>query len=114
MCNKQQFQTVVNDVVSGVTTLLSDKLDSLLLYGSYARGDFDDDSDIDFLALVDANEKELPLYRKPVSRIASRAGLNNDVMVSITLIDRDTFQQYHETLPFFKRISSEGVSVFAR
>ncbi len=114
MCDKQQFQTVINDVLSGVTAVLGDKLESLFLYGSYARGDYNEESDIDFLALIDAQDKELPQFRKPVSKVASRAGLKNDVMVSITLVDRDTFSKYNEALPFFKNVSNEGVSVFAR
>ena len=32
---------------------LGDKLDKVILYGSYARGDYDDESDIDIMVLAD-------------------------------------------------------------
>ena len=114
MCGKEQLQTVVHDVVSGMSDVLGNKLQSLLLYGSYARGDYNDDSDVDFLALVDAHKKELSQFRRPVSKVASRTGLKHDVMVSITLIDQRTFQQFNKALPFFTTVSREGVNVFAR
>ena len=38
--------------------LLSDKMD-ILLYGSYARGDFRPDSDIDIMILVDLSDDEI-------------------------------------------------------
>ena len=37
--------------------------DKIVLFGSYARGDFDEQSDIDILVISD-REKDLPRYRR--------------------------------------------------
>ena len=44
---------VTQQVVNAAKDTLGDRLNKLILFGSYARGDFDDDSDIDFFVLAD-------------------------------------------------------------
>ena len=53
---------------------------SLTLFGSKARGDDDDESDIDLLALVDGDEDSL---RTELWRIASNIGLEYDLVISV-------------------------------
>ena len=45
------------------------------LYGSYARGDFHEESDIDILIIVDESPENLSTYRKQLAKICSDLGL---------------------------------------
>ena len=51
-------------------------------------------------------------YRKQISKIASRIGLENDIEISLLLRDKDTFEQSREVLPFYKNIQREGVALY--
>ena len=44
---------IVNDFLNKVKELLQDRLKKVILYGSYARGDYDNSSDIDIMLLTD-------------------------------------------------------------
>ena len=44
---------VLKKYVEDVHKIYGDKLRTIILYGSYARGDFGPDSDIDIMILVD-------------------------------------------------------------
>ena len=44
------------------------------LYGSYARGDHDDESDVDILMSVDLPEEKLKQYEKEQAKLAADAG----------------------------------------
>jgi predicted nucleotidyltransferase len=105
-------QTVTSEVVEETKNLLQDDIYKIVLYGSYARGDFDNESDIDILIVLNSNMDKVRQYRKQVSRVASRVGLRNDVEVSLLLRDRETVEKGIQILPFYKNIMSEGVELY--
>lgn len=47
------------------------KLDAVILYGSYARGDFDAESDIDIMVRVKLSQQDLKKYQWEFSRFSS-------------------------------------------
>ena len=53
--------------VEGVREIYGEHLKAVILYGSYARGDFKPESDIDIMILVDFTDMELKAYRHQLS-----------------------------------------------
>lgn len=88
MCTPLQLNQIANEVKQNMQNVFGNKLHQIILYGSYARGDFDNESDIDMMVLADMLENELQNYRKQVNRVASKIGLNHDIMITITLKDK--------------------------
>jgi len=109
------LNNITNNITSAAIIIFGDKLKNVILYGSYARGDYDDESDIDIMVVVDAPAIELAKYRDEISRLSSRLSLETDdcVTISIFLQDRETFTKYKDALPFFSNVLSEGVMLFA-
>jgi predicted nucleotidyltransferase len=105
-------QTVTTEVLREVINLLQDDIYKMVLYGSYARGDFDSESDIDILIVLNSDMDKVRKYRKQVSHVASRVGLKNDVEVSLLLRDRETVEKGMQILPFYKNIMTEGVEIY--
>ncbi len=66
------IQKVTRGVVGKIVDLLGDKVYKIILYGSYARGDFNSESDVDIMILLNCSEEETVLYRNDVCMIASR------------------------------------------
>ena len=112
MCSENELQMVTENVVRSVLYLLEDKINRIILYGSYARGDFDSESDIDILILLDCDEKELRNYRKRMTVLASRLSLENDIEVSLLLKTRNSFEERISSLPFYQQIKKEGVVIY--
>jgi predicted nucleotidyltransferase len=105
-------QTVTSEVVAETRSILKDDIYKIVLYGSYARGDFDSESDIDILIVLNSNMDKVRQYRKQISRIASRVGLKNDIEVSLLLRDREIVEKGIQILPFYKNIMAEGVDIY--
>ena len=63
------------------------------------------------MVLVDLPKDKLSSYRRKVSALSSVLDLKYDVLLSIKLQDKETFQRFAEVLPFFKNIIREGKRV---
>ena len=62
---------LMKETYSALSRVFGEKLDEVWLYGSYARGDFDAESDIDIMALVDLPKEQLAMYRRKLSDLSS-------------------------------------------
>ena len=107
-----ELNTITNKVVTSARDLFKDQLWRIMLYGSYARGDFDKESDVDIMILLDCDESDIRKFRKQTSKIASRIGLKNDVEVSLLVKDRKSFEQRSSILPFYRNVNDEGVILY--
>lgn len=113
MCTKAQLQSISNQIYAEAVKVFGTLLDGVILYGSYARGDYTEDSDIDIMVRVNLPKSQLVSYRRHFSHLGSDLGLEHDVLVSIHLQDNETFQQYRRHLPFYQNVDREGVLIHA-
>ena len=59
MCTKNQLDEIISKIVVFSKEIFGEKFQNVILYGSYARGDFDEESDIDVMIMVDMSREEL-------------------------------------------------------
>lgn len=91
--------------------IFGDKLASIVLFGSYARGDFDEESDIDILILADMSQEELASYREHIDTLCGDLLWEYGIVISAIEKDLDTYKKYLNVLPFYKNIEREGVRI---
>ena len=110
--DREQTNIVINEIVNETLRLLQNKVYKIFLYGSYARGDFTEESDVDILILLNCQKEQVMQYRKQISRLSSRMSLKNDIEISLLLRDRETFESGENVLPFYKNIKREGIQIY--
>lgn len=79
------------------------------MYGSFARGDYHEESDIDLLLVVNQSMDKLASYRKSIAIIASDMSLKYDITISITVKSKQHFEQYANVLPYYQNVIKEGI-----
>jgi predicted nucleotidyltransferase len=79
----------------------------------FARGDFDDESDIDIMVLADVPEDEIWSIEKKLNRISGAIGIDNDIFICIMLNDKTLFEQRMPILPFYQNVINDGVQIYA-
>ena len=109
--NNDILRDILCSIKQGYKQVYGDDIMDIYLYGSYARGDYEQDSDIDFVAIVKGNRLDLQKKLKFMWDIAADLGLENDIVISPTVIPYNEFLQYQEKLPYYRNIIKEGVKV---
>lgn len=110
--DEDEMNVILAEIVEEMKELLKEELYKIVLYGSCARGDYDSESDIDIMIIMNCGKDKILRYRKQVSKVASRIGLKNDIEVSMLLRDKDTFEQNESIIPFYQNIQKEGVALY--
>ena len=109
MHSQQEVNRIVRQLCSDLKPLFPQGPMEAILFGSYARGDADTESDIDVMVLVDASRQDISKKAREISSIAADLLLSQGVMVSPIVENRRYFQDNVELLPFYQNIVREGV-----
>ena len=109
------FKVVLEDFIDGVEDVFGEKLKDIVLFGSYARGDFDLESDVDIAILVDIKREEENHFINDIVALISKIDKlhNFSILLSPIVISNSFFEEWQETIPFYKNIKNEGVKLIA-
>lgn len=88
-------------------------LKKVVLYGSYARGDFRDSSDIDILVLLDFDEENLQKQKKELSNITYDFNTENNIEISALAVSYSQYVSLKNFHPLYQNIENDGVILYA-
>lgn len=92
-----------------VRKILGNRLKKVILYGSYARGDYNEKSDVDLMLLTDLTFEEIEKYRDDISDIAFDIELKTGIIISPVIKNIDKYNSRINIIPFYKNVQMEGV-----
>jgi len=87
-------------------------LKSVILYGSYARGDFNDNSDIDIMILLDISDEEIKNYRHELSSITYDYNMEHEIDIKPIAKNEEHFMRWVSAYPFYANVNREGVRLY--
>ena len=109
MCGKNTVICILEEAYSACASIFKEYIKEAYLYGSYARGDYSKESDVDILVTVALDRTELSKYRNALASVSSDLSLKHNVTVSLTVKPYDEFMLYSSTLPFYMNVMKEGI-----
>lgn len=107
------LNNLLKQYVEDVHYLYGDKLCGVILYGSYARGDFRPDSDIDIMILVDLPDEEIRTKGRSLSDMTFDYNFDNDLEIMPIVKNREHFNKWLRAYPFYNNVKREGVELYA-
>ena len=110
----KKLKVIIDELIDRMCQVFGDKLKKVVLFGSYARGDYDEESDIDLMFMMDEDENQLKKYHEEVSNIFTDINLKYDVLISGIIQDYNKFNRYINVLPFYNNVNNEGVILYER
>ena len=113
MCSENKLNEALKIFVDEIKVLFKEDLRGVILFGSYARGNYDAESDIDIMVLVDIEKAEIKKYRGAVLEIVTKLDWDYDIILSPIVQNNNEFEIYKNASGFFKNVSNEGVRLSA-
>lgn len=108
----QTMQNLMEQYVSEIKKIYGLHLRKVILYGSYARGDFRPDSDVDIMILLDITDMELKNYGDQLTYMTFDFNLDHDLDIKPIAKSEAHFQMWVNNYPFYENINKEGVVLY--
>lgn len=102
---------ILTNFTDGVRQILGKSLVKIVLYGSYARGDASNQSDIDVMILVDLSDNQIKQIENQIYDLAFDIELETGKDISPIIKNIHQYEYWQEDLPFYRNIRDEGVTV---
>lgn len=112
MAMLQTMQSLIEQYIAEIKKIYGTHLRKVILYGSYARGDFRQDSDIDIMILLDMSDMDLKAYNQQLSYMTYDFNLDNDLDIKPIAKSEEHFRKWVVNYPFYANINREGVVLY--
>jgi predicted nucleotidyltransferase len=104
----ERIKSLVKRVKDFLTSKYGKKIRRVILYGSHARGEATEDSDIDLLVLVDSSLDPFEV-RSSLSDLLLDIVIEHGELISVIVLHEDFFEKYN--YPFMLNVKKESIRV---
>ncbi|MCD7715265.1 MAG: nucleotidyltransferase domain-containing protein [Lachnospiraceae bacterium] len=99
------LQSFSNDVIK----CMGDSVKRIILYGSYARGDYTSHSDMDIMILTSLDDEGIRNIENQIYDIAFDYEMSRGVVISVNIQNIDHFNYWLGALPYYDNVEKEGI-----
>lgn len=108
----QAISKLIQDDISEVKKIYGTHLKQVILYGSYARGDFNVDSDVDIMILVDLPEEKVNSFSDELSELVFEYNVTYNIWFMPIVKNIEHFRYWRQAYPFYSNVEKEGISLY--
>ena len=108
----KRMQSLIDQYVEEIKRIYGSHVKQIILYSSYARGDFRPDSDVDIMILVDMSDLELKAYGQQLSYMTYDFNMDHDLDIKPIAKSEAHFNKWIVNYPFYSNIHKEGVVLY--
>ncbi|MBR1758956.1 MAG: nucleotidyltransferase domain-containing protein [Lachnospiraceae bacterium] len=105
----EKYQGLFDELTRGLVRILGEKIDRIVLFGSFARGTQTEESDIDIATFVEPFTEEM---HDQMTDLIVDLQLEYDVVLSVVLIDVQNYLGWQNVLPFYRNVKEEGITLW--
>lgn len=108
----EEMKITLDKYVLELQRVYKSYLHKVILYGSYARGDYENDSDVDIMILLKLTDMEIKDYRHKLSDITYDFNTNYNMDIKPIAKSKTEFEKWMKTYPFYANINREGIPLY--
>ena len=106
------IKLLLDQYIEILQKIYGNHLKTVILYGSYARGDYKADSDIDIMILLDLSDMDIKQYRHELSGETFDFNMDHGLDIKPIAKSQQHFQNWVDVYPFYANVKKEGVKLF--
>ena len=103
---------ILGSFIEKMVPVYQEKLKSIILFGSCARGTYTDNSDIDLLLVMDIDENNIRDMADSMDEKTYEINDAYDVLLSPVLATLSKFRKYGDSLPLYINVKKEGMIIY--
>ena len=107
----RSIEILIYKFAQTIQLLLGSGLYAIILYGSYARGDYNNNSDIDIMILVELPETEIKKIENDIYDVAFEIEINTGINISPVIKNRAQLEYWVDALPYYRNVRDEGITI---
>lgn len=107
----EAIRNVVDLFVQEIRNVLGEDLKKVIVYGSYARGDYREGSDVDVMVLTSLTDEVIKPVEYKLNDVAFDFLMEYGVDISIIVKNEEHFKYWLGALPFYDNVVKEGVVI---
>lgn len=108
--NPSNWQLALRGFITAARRELGNDIVYIILYGSRARGDFTEDSDIDVLVVVDGDKLDPDDTLINLGKLGYDVLLDYNELIALHVVSEEKFRSMQD-YSYYQFIAEEGVSV---
>ena len=111
MITKGKIDSAMNDLSAQAKAIYGDKLKEIILFGSCARGEFDNESDVDIMILLDVQNDEVKEEQEKLAPVIWNLDVKYeyDLLFAPIVKSSADFNHWLEAIPFYQKVRQEGL-----
>ena len=105
------IQDELGEFLTDVRSLFGEKLKSVIVYGSYARGDYNEHSDIDVMILVDTDRAGVSPLEKKICDFTYDFNDEHGTDIMPVVQSNTHFDYWKKADMFYRNVEKDGVVI---
>lgn len=97
-----------------IKSIIGNKLSQIILYGSYARGEQRENSDIDIMILTTLSDAEIEVAERKIFDLAFDYEMDYGVIINPVIKNEEHFNYWLGALPFYNNVKKDGIILYSR
>lgn len=110
--SNSNIDSAINMSIAGFRDKMKSHVKRIILYGSCARDEYTDDSDIDIAILTDCSRSEAKKYDSELMDVVTDIAMKTSEVVEYICIPNDEYEDKKEWYGFFKNIDRDGKIIY--
>ena len=107
----KELLDLLRNMFDELSTIYGDNVTEMSLYGSYARGEQTEDSDVDIALFVNKLDKK---KRDKMISCVAKYELEIGKVLSVIEVENKKYKEWFKAMPFYRNIKKEGIALWKK